>query len=140
MLITSYHHVENEHGKSEADKLFLFGEEVNHKTVALSKMNLYIHDIRNAQLTLGDTLLYPKFKERERIKKFDIVIANPPWNQDGYDEEILKRGEFWKERFKFGFPPKQSADWAWLEHMLADRKSTRLNSSHLKLSRMPSSA
>lgn len=119
MLITSYQHVENEYGKGEADRLFLFGQEANHKTLALSKMNLYIHDIRNAQLTLGDTLLYPKFKEGERIKRFDIVIANPPWNQDGYDEEILKRGEFWKERFKFGFPPKQSADWAWIEHMLA---------------------
>ncbi len=128
MLITSYQQVENEHGKGEADKLFLFGEEVNHKTLALSKMNLYIHDIRNAQLTLGDTLLYPKFKEGERIKKFDIVIANPPWNQDGYDEVILKRGEFWKERYKFGFPPKQSADWAWIQHMLAsaDEKTGRV--------------
>ncbi len=128
MLIASYQHVENEHGKSEAERLFLFGQEANHKTLALSKMNLYIHDIRNAQLTLGDTLLYPKFKEGERIKKFDMVIANPPWNQDGYDEEILKRGEFWKERFKFGFPPKQSADWSWIEHMLtsADDKTGRV--------------
>jgi len=119
MLIASYQHVENEEGKGGADKLFLFGQEANHKTIALAKMNLYIHDIRNAQLTLGDTLLYPKFKEGEGIKRFDMVIANPPWNQDGYDEEILKKGEFWKERFRYGFTPKQSADWAWVEHMLA---------------------
>lgn len=118
MLITSYQHVENEHGKIEADKLFLFGQEANHKTLALSEMNLYIHDIRNAQLALGDTLLYPKFKEEEGIKTFDVVIANPPWNQDGYSEEVLKKGEFWRERFKYGFPPNQSADWAWIEHML----------------------
>ncbi|MEW6002154.1 MAG: class I SAM-dependent DNA methyltransferase [Nitrospirota bacterium] len=119
MLIISFKHVENEQGKSEAERLFLFGQEANHKTLALSKMNLYIHDIRNAQLTLGDTLLYPKFKEAERVKDFDMVIANPPWNQDGYDEEILKKGEFWRERFRFGFTPRQSADWAWIEHMLA---------------------
>ncbi len=119
MLIASYQHVENEQGKDGAGKLFLFGQEANHKTIALAKMNLYIHDIRNAQLTLGDTLLYPKFKEGEGIKRFDIVIANPPWNQDGYDEEILKKGEFWKERFRYGFTPRQSADWAWIEHMLA---------------------
>jgi len=119
MLISSYQHVEDALGRSEADKVFLFGQEANHKTLALAKMNLYIHDIRNAQLILGDTLLYPKFKEAEGIKRFDIVIANPPWNQDGYDEEILKRGEFWRERFSYGFTPKQSADWTWIEHMLA---------------------
>jgi len=128
MLITAYQHVENESGKSEADRLFLFGQEVNPKTLALSKMNLYIHDIRNAQLAQGDSLLYPKFKEKEGIAKFDVVIANPPWNQDGYPEDILKKGEFWKERFEFGFPPRQSADWAWIQHMLAsaDEKSGRI--------------
>jgi type I restriction enzyme M protein len=119
MLITSYKHVEDALGRDEADKVFLFGQEANHKTIALAKMNLYIHDIRNAQLILGDTLLYPKFKEGEGIKRFDIVIANPPWNQDGYDEEVLKKGEFWRERFRYGFTPRQSADWAWIEHMLA---------------------
>jgi len=122
MLITSYQHVESEQGKAEAEKLFLLGQEANHKTLALAKMNLYIHNIRNAQLILGDTLLYPKFKEAEGIKKFHVVIANPPWNQDGYDEEILKKGEFWRDRFRHGFTPRQSADWAWIQHMLASAK------------------
>lgn len=122
MLIISYRHVENEHGKGGAAKLFLIGQEANHKTLALSRMNLDIHDIRNAQLALGDTLLYPKTKEGEGMKKFDVVIANPPWNQDGYNEEILKKGELWRERFKYGFSPKQSADWAWIQHMLASAK------------------
>ncbi len=122
MLILSYKHVEEEHGKSEAEKLFLYGQEANHKTLALAKMNLYIHDIRNAHLALGDTLLYPKFKDDESFKKFDIVIANPPWNQDGYYEEVLKKGEFWRQRFKYGFTPKQTADWAWIQHMLASAK------------------
>ncbi len=119
MLIEAYKHVEHNKGKKEADKLFLFGQEVNQKTIALAKMNTYVHDIRNANLAFGDTLLHPKFKEKETIKEFDIVIANPPWNQDGYDESVLKKGEFWKQRFPFGFVPKQSADWAWIQHMLA---------------------
>jgi type I restriction enzyme M protein len=128
MLITTYQHVENEYGKAALDKVFLFGQEVNFKTLALSKMNLYIHDIRNPQVAQGDSLLYPKFKEKEGIKKFNVVIANPPWNQDGYDEEILKKGEFWRECFEFGFTPRQSADWAWIQHMLAsaDNKDGRV--------------
>jgi type I restriction enzyme M protein len=67
-------------------------------------------------------LLYPKFKEGDSIKKFDYVIANPPWNQDGYDEDTLKKGEYWKEKFKYGFATKQFADWIWIQHMLASTK------------------
>lgn len=119
MLISAYQHVKNQGGREEAERLFLYGQEANHKTLALSKMNLYIHDIRNAQMAYGDTLYYPKFKEDKSFRRFDVVIANPPWNQDGYDETSLKKGEFWRERFRFGFTPRQSADWAWIEHMLA---------------------
>lgn len=122
MLIISYKHVEEGHGKSGAEKLFLYGQEANPKTLALGRMNLYIHDIKNAKIAQGDTLLYPKFKEREKLKQFDVVIANPPWNQDGYDEVSLKRGEFVGQRFTYGFVPKQSADWAWIQHMVASAK------------------
>jgi type I restriction enzyme M protein len=122
MLIHSFKHVEEKFGRKEAEKLFLFGQEANQSILALSKMNMYIHDIHNHHLEFGDTLLYPKFKEGEGIKKFDVVLANPPWNQDGYDENVLKKGEFWRQRFEFGFVPRQSADWAWIQHMLASAK------------------
>jgi type I restriction enzyme M protein len=122
MLIISYKHVAEHYGKGEAERLFLYGQEVNQKTLALGRMNLYIHDIRNANIAYGDTLLYPKFKEGEGVKKFDVVIANPPWNQDGYPEDKLIKGEFWRQRFRFGFVPAQSADWAWIQHMLASAK------------------
>jgi len=122
MLISAFKHVEEKCGFEEAQKLFLFGQEVNQRTIALAKMNMYIHDIRDAHLEFGDTFLYPKFKEGESIKEFDVVLANPPWNQDGYDEEVLKKGEFWKQRFGYGFVPRQSADWAWIQHMLASAK------------------
>ena len=123
MLISSYRHIKDTLGKDFANKLFLYGQEANHKTLALAKMNLNIHDIRNANIVYGDTLRSPKFKEESgEIKTFDVVIANPPWNQDGYDEEVLRRGEYWSERFKYGFSPRQSADWAWIQHMLASAK------------------
>ncbi|OIN99389.1 restriction endonuclease subunit M [Candidatus Desantisbacteria bacterium CG1_02_49_89] len=128
MLICSYQHIEEKFSRDKADKLFLSGQEANHKTLALAKMNLYIHDIRNAQLVLGDTLLYPKFKKGNGLKKFNVVIANPPWNQDGYEEEVLKKGEFVSDRFTYGFISRQSADWAWIQHMLfsADGKNGRI--------------
>ena len=108
-----------------ADRLFLYGEEINHRTLALAKMNLYIHDIRNGTLVHGDKLLYPKFKEGESLRRFDVVIANPPWNQDGYGEEILKRGELWQERCSLGFNPRQSADWAWIQQMPASTREEK---------------
>jgi len=122
MLISSYKYVEEKQGKEAARKLFLFGQEYNPKTLALGRMNMYIHDIRDFNLQGGDTLIYPRLKQGDELQKFDLVIANPPWNQDGYDETRLKQGEFWKNRFKYGFVPGQSADWAWIQHMLASSK------------------
>lgn len=122
MLISAYKHVEGKFSKEEASKLFLFGQEANQNILALAKMNMYIHDIRDAHLEFGDTFLYPKFKEGEGLRRFDVVVANPPWNQDGYGEEVLKKGEFWRQRFGFGFVPRQSADWAWVQHMVASAK------------------
>jgi type I restriction enzyme M protein len=122
MLISAYKHVEEKFGKEEASKLFLFGQEANQNILALAKMNMYIHDIRDAHLEFGDTFLYPKFKEGDGLRRFDVVVANPPWNQDGYGEEVLKKGEFWKQRFGLGFVPRQSADWAWVQHMLASAR------------------
>jgi len=124
MLIFAYKHLKDnpKYGPDQADKLLLFGQEANPSILALAKMNTYIHDINNAHLEFGDTFLYPKFKEGDGIRQFDVVLANPPWNQDGYDEEVLKKAEFYKKRFGLGFVPRQSADWAWIEHMLASAK------------------
>jgi type I restriction enzyme M protein len=119
MLIVAYKYVEEKYGKDKADTLFLYGQEVNPKTLALAKMNMLLHDIRNFYFYLGDTLLFPKIKEGDSIRRFDYVVANPPWNQDGYDEETLKRGEYWQERFRYSFATKQSADWVWIQHMIA---------------------
>ncbi len=122
MLIMSHIHVKEKFGESEAKKLFLYGQEVNPTTYALAEMNMMIHGIKDAKLAVGDTLLRPAFKEGNTFKRFDVVIANPPWNQDGYGEATLKKAEFREERFKYGYPPNNSADWAWIQHMLASAK------------------
>lgn len=122
MLIAAYKHVEEKYSKAKADSLYLYGQEQNPKTLSLAKMNLLIHDITNGMMGPGDTLRFPKFKDGQSIKKFSYVLANPPWNQDGYDEDALKTGDAWKERFPFGFPTNQSADWAWVQHMYTSLK------------------
>ncbi|MEM5831548.1 MAG: N-6 DNA methylase [Candidatus Aenigmatarchaeota archaeon] len=119
MLIIAYKYIEEKYSKDKANSLFLYGQESNPKTLALAKMNMLLHDIKNFYFALGDTLLFPKFKEGNSIQKFDYVIANPPWNQDGYDEANLRKGEYWQERFTYGFATKRSADWVWIQHMLA---------------------
>lgn len=122
MLIAAYNYVKGKYGPKEARRLFLYGQEVNQKTIALAKMNMYIHDITDHHLEFGDTFLYPKFKEADGVTQFNVVIANPPWNQDGYGEDTLKKAEFWQKRFSYGFTPQQSADLLWIQHMLASAK------------------
>ena len=122
MLILSYAYVAEKFGMAEAGRLFLFGQERNPTIYAICQMNLLLHDIRNGHLANGDTLDYPRFRdEAGRLDRFDVVIANPPWNQDGYGEDRLKKADF-KERFGFGYCPANTADWAWIQHMLASAK------------------
>lgn len=121
MLILSHLHVAEKYGEEETRKLFLFGQERNPEIYAICQMNLILHEIKNANIANGDTLDYPRFRENGRLKQFDVVIANIPWNQDGYGEERLKKADF-SERFSFGYPPQNSADWAWIQHMLASAK------------------
>jgi type I restriction enzyme M protein len=121
MLIIPYSHVAEKYGEEETGKLFLYGQERNPEIYAVCQMNLLLHDIKNANIANGDTLDYPRFTEDGKLKKFDVVIANVPWNQDGYGEERLKKADF-RERFYFGFSPQNSADWAWIQHMLASAK------------------
>jgi type I restriction enzyme M protein len=121
MLIISYLHVAEKYGLEETRRLFLFGQERSPEIYAVGQMNLLLHEIKNANLANGDTLDYPRFRENGNLQQFDVVIANPPWNQDGYGEERLKKSDL-RERFSFGFATQSSADWAWVQHMLASTK------------------
>lgn len=121
MLIVSYLHVAEKYGEEETRRLFLFGQERNPEIYAVGEMNLLLHEIKNANLANGDTLDYPRFRENGNLKQFNVVIANIPWNQDGYGEERLKKSDL-RERFSYGFATQSSADWAWIQHMLASAK------------------
>lgn len=91
-----------------------FGQEINTATFAMARMNAFIHDIE-ADIAVGDTMASPRFTGREgRLRRFDIVTANPMWNQD-FPQSTYESDTY--ERFSFGFPPSSTADWGWVQHM-----------------------
>lgn len=91
-----------------------FGQELLHSTFAMAKMNIFIHDM-SADIKLGDTMQNPAFLNSDgSLRYFDIVTANPMWNQD-FSEDTYTNDPY--ERFKYGYPPKNTADWGWIQHM-----------------------
>ena len=96
--------------------LRLFGQEINPATFAMARMNAVIHDLE-ADIRIGDTMRHPAFVDTVgRLQTFDRVTANPMWNQK-FPVETYENDPY--ERFALGTPPSSSADWGWLQHMLA---------------------
>ena len=105
------------HDTTAAERpLQLYGQEINPSTYAMARMNMIIHDMAG-DLAIGDTLRNPKFLHGSELMKFDLVMANPMWNQDGYDAKFYDEDPH--QRFAFGYPPANTADWGWVQHMLA---------------------
>jgi len=112
MLIESYEHVKD---KGVEPNLELFGQERNEIMAAIAKMNMRLRGIISYNIFNGDSLLNPKFDHA------DYVIANPPWNQDGYDEGNLSKDDIkqiYNSIVEAGYTPKTTADWAWVQLML----------------------
>ncbi len=97
--------------------LQFYGQEILHGTYAMAKMNSFIHRME-ANIALGDTMNRPAFKNPDgSLMKFDIVVANPMWNQDIFTQATYENDTF--NRFIYGYPPNSSADWGWVQHMFA---------------------
>jgi len=118
MLIESHYHLLT-NGK-DPKKLFLHGQEINGDTWAIAMMNVMLHDME-AELHQGDSFADPKFIVESSLKKFDVVIANPMWNQDDY-KALMESDQF--GRFVYGIASNSSADWGWIQHMLSSLKPT----------------
>ena len=68
-------------------------------------MNMYLHEIGDeAKIEWGDTIKEPKFTDKGELRKFDVVVANPPFSLDKWGEEIALNDKY--NRFEFGVPPK----------------------------------
>ena len=107
--------------KSQAPQIY--GQERVATTYAMAKMNAFLHDFIGADLLIGDTFRNPRFvADDSSLQRFDYVLANPMWNQKEYDDTFYANDR-WK-RFSYGEAPNSSADWAWVQHMLASLKET----------------
>lgn len=108
-----------EHNEDKAKAPKLFGQELNPVTFAMAKMNMFLHDYTDSSFAVGDTFTKPGFgAEGSGLKQFDYVVANPMWNQDVYEESFYEH-DSWGRFQHFGYPPRSSADWAWLQHIYA---------------------
>ena len=119
MLLEAYRAVE--HAGKNACSLSLFGQERNLNTWAICQMNLFLHDIDDADVRWGDTLREPKHTVNESshaIRTFDRVIANPPFSLKEWGHKFWSAGDPYG-RNQYGTPPKAYGDLAFVQHMLA---------------------
>ena len=94
----------------------LFGQESNGTTFALCKMNMFLHGMDSFRIEWGDTLRNPRLHEGDKLMKFDVVVANPPFSLDKWGQDAAGADPYL--RFQRGLPPKSKADYAFICHML----------------------
>jgi type I restriction enzyme M protein len=122
LLIKAFKKVPN--GKAQ-----IYGQERNGQTHSLCLMNMFLHGIDDAKIAWGDTLANPLHLEDDKLMKFQIVVANPPFSLDkwamGFSGEVDTGKEFKMEasldkyrRFEWGVPPSSKGDYAFVLHML----------------------
>ncbi|HKX26616.1 MAG TPA: N-6 DNA methylase [Blastocatellia bacterium] len=114
MLIQSRQYVE-EQGQHPR-RLEIYGQEANGTVWSICMMNMILHGIQDAQIENDDTLQNPRHRSDRAWRRFDRVIANPPFSQNYRKADM----EF-PDRFKYGFAPEtgKKADLMFVQHMIA---------------------
>lgn len=106
---------------NKSKKYALYGQESIGSTWALAKMNMFLHGEDNHRIEWGDTIRNPKLLDGEdRLKHFDIVVANPPFSLDKWGHGTAEADRF--GRFRRGIPPKTKGDYAFILHMIETMK------------------
>lgn len=95
----------------------VFGQEINVLTSSIARMNLYLNGVEDFSIVCGDTLERPAFVEGSQLRKFDVVLANPPYSIKQWDREAFMHDK-WGRNF-LGTPPQGRADYAFFQHILA---------------------
>jgi len=96
--------------------LFLYGQEVNLITSSIARMNLLLHGIEDFEIIRGDTLANPAFVRQDRLKTFDVILANPPYSISRWNREAFA-SDRWGRNI-YGVPPQGRADYAFFQHII----------------------
>jgi type I restriction enzyme M protein len=113
MLILAREYVEAHGG--DPRNLRLYGQDNNGSVWAMSKMNMILHGILDADLQNEDTLAKPMHLDDGSLMAFDRVITNPPFSMNYTKDELT-----FQERFRYGFTSeKKRADLMFLQHMVS---------------------
>lgn len=119
MLLSAVSHLKRL-GK-EWRNVSLFGQERNLLTSAIGRMNLFLHGIEDFEIVRGDTLANPAFVEGDRIRQFDVVLANPPYSIKQWDRDAWS-SDPWGRNI-YGTPPQGRADYAFWQHINISMKA-----------------
>ena len=95
----------------------VFGQEINALTASIARMNLYLNGVEDFSVVNADTLEKPGFVDGSHLRKFDIVLANPPYSIKQWNREKFMNDK-WGRNF-LGTPPQGRADYAFFQHILA---------------------
>jgi len=114
MLISCLAEVKRRGGDTRT--IGLYGQELITITAAIARMNLVLHGVSDFHIAAGNTLSSPAFVEGDRLRTFDVVLANPPysikkWNRSAWESDQ------WDRNF-LGTPPQGRADYAFFQHIL----------------------
>lgn len=119
MLIRAVDYIKAKGGNPQ--RITLHGQERNLQTWAICKMNLLLHGLLDHRIEKGDTIREPKLVEEGELILYDRVIANPPFSLSNWGLEEARTDQF--ARFRFGMPPKDKGDLAFVQHMVATLSS-----------------
>jgi type I restriction enzyme M protein len=100
----------------DAGELALYGQEKIGTTWSICKMNMLLHGISHADIRQEDTLREPQhLDDNNELKRFDRVVANPPFSQNYIKKDLKFSG-----RFPVMMPEKgKKADLMFVQHMLS---------------------
>jgi type I restriction enzyme M protein len=115
LLIRVAKEVHDESGKPSKN-FSLFGQESNGSTWALCRMNMFLHEQDGARVEWCDTITNPKLVEDDKLMKFNVVVANPPFSLDKWGADFASHDPH--QRFWRGTPPKSKGDYAFITHMV----------------------